>query len=81
MNRRIATIEEIKKEVKALEEFRNNRNATINRHFTNDDARIKLRRFNTTFNEWNDTNINPSRRVIFLHVFYHYFMEYIGTLS
>ena len=49
LNRRIATIDEIKKEVKAWEEYRNNREAKINWHFTTDDARIKLRRLYPTF--------------------------------
>jgi len=51
LNRRIATMEEIKKEVKAWEEFRNNRNATICWQFTTTDARIKLRKLYPTFNE------------------------------
>jgi len=51
LGRRIATIEEVKEEVKAWEEFRNNRNATINWQFTTNDARIKLRRLYPTFNE------------------------------
>jgi hypothetical protein len=51
LNRRIATIEEVKKEVEAWEEFRNNRNAVIKWQFTTADARIKLRRLYPTFNE------------------------------
>jgi len=51
LNRRIATMDEIKKEVKAWEEHRNNRNATINWQFTTADARIKLRKLYPTFNE------------------------------
>jgi len=49
LNRRIAAMEEIVKEVKAWEEHRNNRNAKINWQFTTDDARIKLRRLYPTF--------------------------------
>ena len=51
LNRRIATMEEIVKEVKAWEEHRNNRNAKINWQFTTDDARIKLRRLYPLFKE------------------------------
>ena len=51
LNRRIATMEEIEKEVKAWEEYRNNRNAKINWQFTTADARIKLRKLYPTFNE------------------------------
>jgi len=51
LNRRIATIEEIEKEVKAWEEYRNNRNAKINWQFTTDNARIKLRKLYPTFKE------------------------------
>jgi transposase len=51
LNRRIATIEEIEKEVKAWQEYRNNRNAKINWQFTTDDARIKLKRLYPTFNK------------------------------
>jgi len=51
LNRRIATMEEIVKEVKAWEEHRNNKNAKINWQFTTDDARIKLRRLYPTFKE------------------------------
>jgi hypothetical protein len=51
LNRRIDTIEEVKKEVKAWEDFRNNRNAKINWQFTTTDARIKLRRLYPTFKE------------------------------
>ena len=50
LDRRIATIEEIEREVKAWQNYRNNRNAKINWQFTTDNARIKLRRLYPTFN-------------------------------
>ena len=51
LNRRIATIEEVEKEARAWQECRNNKNAKINWQFTNDEARIKLRRLYPTFKE------------------------------
>jgi hypothetical protein len=44
LNRHIATIEEIKDEIQAWQEHRNNKNCKINWHFTTSDARIKLKR-------------------------------------
>ena len=44
LNRRIAQISEVKTEVDAWQNHRNNRNATINWQFTTKDVRIKLRR-------------------------------------
>ncbi|MBK5215141.1 MAG: IS630 family transposase, partial [Flavobacteriaceae bacterium] len=44
LNRHIATIEEIKSEVEAWKNHRNNKTAKINWQFTNDKARIKLKR-------------------------------------
>ncbi len=44
LNRHIATMEEIKSEVEAWQNHRNNKNAKINWQFTNDQARIKLKR-------------------------------------
>lgn len=44
LNRHIATMEEITSEVKAWENHRNNKTAKINWQFTNDQARIKLKR-------------------------------------
>ena len=44
LNRHIATMEKIKKEVEAWQENRNNKNSKINWQFTNPDARIKLKR-------------------------------------
>ena len=49
LGRRIPDIEIVKKEVKAWEEARNNKGAKINWQFTNKDARIKLRRLYTSF--------------------------------
>ena len=51
LNRHIATIEEIKEEVKAWQEHRNNKNSKINWQFSTDDARIKLRRLYTSFQD------------------------------
>jgi len=44
LNRHIPTIEEIKSEVEAWKNHRNNKTAKINWQFTNDQARIKLKR-------------------------------------
>jgi hypothetical protein len=44
LNRHIATMEEITSEVKARQNHRNNKTSTINWQFTNDQARIKLKR-------------------------------------
>jgi hypothetical protein len=48
LNRRIDNIEEVKKEAKAWQEHRNNKNAKVNWHFTTDNARIKLLRLYPT---------------------------------
>lgn len=48
LNRRIDNIADVKKEVGAWQEFRNNKNAKVNWQFTTDDARIKLRRLYPT---------------------------------
>ena len=44
LNRHISTVEQVKEEVNAWENHRNNKNCRINWQFTNKDARIKLRR-------------------------------------
>ena len=44
LNRHIATIEKVKVEVEAWQEHRNNKNAKINWQFTNEEARVKLKR-------------------------------------
>lgn len=44
LNRHIATIEKVITEVQAWQEHRNNKNAKINWQFTNEDARVKLKR-------------------------------------
>jgi len=44
LSRRIPDIEEVKEEVKAWQEARNNKNAVINWQFTTEDARIILKR-------------------------------------
>lgn len=48
LNRRISCVEILKKEVKAWQEHRNNKNSTINWQFKTEDARIKLRRLYPT---------------------------------
>ena len=48
---RLPDIEVIRKQVKAWQDARNNKNAKINWHFTTDNARIKLRKLYPTFNE------------------------------
>jgi len=48
LNRRIADIETVRKEVAAWQECRNNKNAKANWQFTVDDARIKLSRLYPT---------------------------------
>jgi hypothetical protein len=50
LNRHIATIEEIKSEIDAWQEHRNNKNFKINWQFTTSDARIKLKRLHPSFN-------------------------------
>jgi len=48
LNRRIDTIEEVASQVRAWQQARDNRNATINWQFTTEDARIKLKRLYPT---------------------------------
>ncbi len=48
LNRRIASIEAVRKEVNVWQNHRNNQNAKINWQFATDDARIKLRRLYPT---------------------------------
>ncbi len=49
LGRRIDNIEEVKREVYAWQEQRNNKNAKVNWQFTKEDARIKLSRLYPTF--------------------------------
>jgi len=51
LNRRLDTIEEMKKEVKAWEKQRNNKNSKISWHFTTKDARIKLKKLYPSYYE------------------------------
>jgi hypothetical protein len=44
LNRHIATIEKVKTEIEAWQKYRNNKNTKINWQFTNEDARVKLKR-------------------------------------
>jgi len=44
LNRRIDNMKTMKEEVKAWQNHRNNKEATINWQFTNDKARVKLKR-------------------------------------
>lgn len=48
LNRRIDNIQKMQKEVNAWQTHRNNKEATINWQFTNEDARIKLKRLYPT---------------------------------
>jgi len=48
LNRRIDNIEDIRREVQAWQEHRNNKNAKVNWQFTTEDARIKLYRLYPT---------------------------------
>ncbi len=48
LNRRIDDIEVVKKETRAWQEYRNNKNAKVNWQFTTEDARIKLSRLYPT---------------------------------
>jgi hypothetical protein len=48
LNRRIGKIEEMKKEVEAWQQDRNNKEAKINWQFTNDKARVKLKKLYPT---------------------------------
>ncbi|MBU1936338.1 IS630 family transposase [bacterium] len=49
LNRRIDDIDVVRKEVRAWQESRNNKNAKVNWQFTTEDARIKLSRLYPTF--------------------------------
>jgi hypothetical protein len=51
LNRRISNISEVKSEVDAWQNHRNNRNAKINWQFTTKDARIKLQRLYPTLDD------------------------------
>ena len=51
LKRRIDNIETMKEEVKAWQEDRNNKEATINWQFTNEKARIKLKRLYPTISD------------------------------
>lgn len=48
LNRRISDIDIVRKEVRAWQEYRDNKNATVNWQFTTEDARIKLYRLYPT---------------------------------
>jgi hypothetical protein len=49
LNRHIATMNEVKQEVQAWQESRNNKNCKINWQFSTNDARIKLKRLYPSF--------------------------------
>ena len=51
LNRRIDSIEKVRKEVEAWQKHRNSKNAKINWQFTTEDARIKLLRLYPTFED------------------------------
>lgn len=49
LSRRISSIDLMRSEVTAWEESRNNRNSVIDWQFSTEDARVKLRRYFSTF--------------------------------
>jgi len=51
LNRRIDNIEDVRKEVDAWQNYRNNKNAKVNWQFTTEDARIKLFRLYPTLDD------------------------------
>ena len=51
LNRRIDNVETMKEEVNAWQQDRNNKEATINWQFTNDNARVKLKRLYPTISD------------------------------
>jgi transposase len=51
LNRYISSIEEIKMEVDAWQSHRNNKNSKINWQFTNEDARIKLKKLYPSYSD------------------------------
>jgi len=51
LNRRIDNIETMEQEVKAWQNDRNNKKAIINWQFTNDKARIKLKKLYPTISD------------------------------
>jgi transposase len=51
LNRYISSIEEIKMEVDAWQRHRNNKNSKINWQFTNEDARIKLKKLYPSYSD------------------------------
>jgi len=48
LKRRIDDIDVVRREVRAWQEYRNNKNAKVNWQFTTEDARIKLSRLYPT---------------------------------
>ncbi|EAR23159.1 Transposase [Nitrococcus mobilis Nb-231] len=50
LNRRIDTIAQLREQVSAWQEHRDQLQAKVNWQFTTQDARIKLKRLYTTFN-------------------------------
>ena len=51
LNRHISTIEKVKDEVDAWQNYRNNKESTINWQFTTKESRIKLRRLYPSIND------------------------------
>jgi hypothetical protein len=51
LNRDISSVEEMKREVEAWQEYGNNKNSKINWQFTTADARIKLKRLYPAFDD------------------------------
>ncbi len=61
LSRRIGDMDTIKHEVNAWQDDRNNKAATINWQFTNDKARVKLKRIYPTILDWQDTRETRKR--------------------
>jgi len=62
LNRRIAHIEHIQREVTAWEEARNNKIVYVKWQFTTDDARVKLARLYPSFDDWHSTScLSPAQ--------------------
>jgi len=57
LNWHIATVEKTKDQVDAWQNHRNNKNAKINWQFTNDKARVKLKRLNPSISNKHNTNM------------------------
>ena len=55
LNRRIDSIEDVRRETTAWQEYRNKHKSNVNWQFTADDVRIKLARLYPLIDTWHDT--------------------------